>query len=132
MLTKTKKTSSPCTENFFCGVNTAETMDTASDLEKKHLPIIEAPDRVVQGEWFDVTAHVGALLEHPNEPDHHIEFIELYADDTYLARMDFAGQMCQPLLNARIRLTCTYDRLRAFAHCNIHGSWEWDKEIEMA
>ncbi len=131
MLTKARRISLPCIENYFCGVNTAEILDAASDLEKRHLPVIDAPDQIVQDEWFDVTVHVGALLEHPNEPDHHIEVIELYADDTYLARMDFAGQACQPLLHARVRLTRTCERLRAFERCNIHGSWEWDQEIEL-
>lgn len=129
MLTKTKDSNSECAEDIFCGVNTTKDIEGASDLEKKHLPIIEAPDRVMRGEWFDVNVHVGALMAHPNEPGHHIEFIELYADDTYLARMDFAGQRCKPILCARLCLDHDYSRLRAFEHCNLHGSWEWDKEI---
>jgi superoxide reductase len=131
MLTKTKDISKECAQDILCGVNTTENVDSASDLEKKHLPVIEAPDRVTRGEWFDVTVRVGALLEHPNEPGHHIEFIELYADDTYLGRMDCTGQMCQPIMCARVRLEHDYTRLRAFEHCNLHGSWEWDKEIQV-
>jgi len=128
---KTKEISQECAEDILCGVNTTKNIDSASDLEKKHLPIIEAPDQVTRGERFDVTIHVGALLEHPNEPGHHIEFIELYADDTYLARMDCVGQKCQPLMCARVCLDHNYDRLRAFEHCNLHGSWEWDRRIQV-
>lgn len=50
MTTKTKDVSRECAEDILCGVNTVQDTDAASDLEKKHLPIIQAPDRVSRGE----------------------------------------------------------------------------------
>ena len=131
MFTKTKQSSAECTEDIFCGVNTAEDIENASDLEKKHLPIISAPESVKKGECFEVTVEVGKLLQHPNEPGHHIEFVELYADDTYLARMDFTAKTTCPVMKASIVLDKPYSKLRAFEHCNLHGSWEYDTDIEV-
>ncbi len=78
-----------CEGDLFCGVNRPKDSGAPSDLEKKHIPVIEAPETVKKGECFKVTVEVGKLLAHPNERNHYIHFVELYADDTYLARMDF-------------------------------------------
>lgn len=131
MFTKTKQSSTECVEDIFCGVNTVEDIENASDLEKKHLPIISAPESFKKGECFEVTVEVGKLLQHPNEPGHHIEFIELYADDTYLARMDFTAKTTCPVMKTCIALDKPYSKLRAFEHCNLHGSWEYDADIEV-
>ena len=82
----------PCAEDLFCGVNRPKDPANPTDLEKKHLPVIESPDSVQLGECFTVTVEVGNLLAHPNENAHFIEFVELYADDTYLGRADFTAK----------------------------------------
>jgi superoxide reductase len=131
MFTKTKETIQECAEDIFCGINTVSDVEQASDLEKKHLPIITAPRRVKKGECFEVTVEVGKLLRHPNEAGHFIMFIELYADDTYLARMDFtAGTTC-PVMKSCVALEHTHGKLRAFERCNLHGTWENEVDIEV-
>jgi desulfoferrodoxin (superoxide reductase-like protein) len=55
MVTKTKETMQECADDIFCGVNTAADLENATDLEKKHLPIISAPQSVKKGECFEVT-----------------------------------------------------------------------------
>jgi superoxide reductase len=131
MVTKTKETVQECAEDIFCGVNTAADIESATDLEKKHLPIISAPQSVKKGECFEVTVEVGKLLEHPNEPGHHIEFIELYSGDTYLARMHFTGKTTSAVMKTRVCLDHAHGKLRAFEHCNLHGTWEGDLDIEV-
>ena len=131
MFTKTKEVSKDCANDIFCGVNTVESFDSASDLEKKHLPIITAPESVNKGEPFEVTVEVGKLVPHPNEPKHFIEFIELYADDTYLTRLDLTAKNTNPILKASISLDHSHGKLRAFERCNLHGSWESDFDIEV-
>ena len=81
-----------CKEDIFCGVNVVKDPDNMTDLEKKHLPVITAPKSVGKGECFEVAVEVGKLMQHPNELGHHIEFVELYAGQTYLARMDFTAK----------------------------------------
>ena len=118
-------------KDLFSQVNRPEDPDNMTDLEKKHLPVIDAPDRVSAGETIQVSVEVGKLLAHPNEAGHHIEFIDLYENDVYLARVDFTG--------AKVNPKATFDvmfekggTLRAFSSCNLHGVWEGDKPISIA
>lgn len=131
MFSKTEKTDKENAEDILYGVNLATDSEQPTDLEKKHLPIITAPKSVRKGECFEVTVEVGKLLQHPNEPGHHIEFVELYADSTYLARMDFAAGTSYPMTKLWVSLSRAHRRLRAYSHCNLHGTWEADAEIEV-
>ncbi|MFQ6034743.1 MAG: desulfoferrodoxin family protein [Sedimentisphaerales bacterium] len=131
MVTKTKETIAECAEDIFCGVNTAKDLEQATDLEKKHLPIITAPKSVKRSECFEITVEVGKLLQHPNEPGHFIQFIELYAGDTYLARMDFTAKTTYPVMKTCVSLDHAHGKLRSFARCNLHGTWENDVDIEV-
>lgn len=120
-----------CHDNVLCGVNMVCDAENMTDLEKKHLPVITAPDTVGKGEFFEVTIEVGKLLAHPNEPAHHIDFIELYADHTYLARVHFTGQATKPTVKLWISLDHSHGKLRAFAYCNLHGNWGGYKDIQV-
>jgi superoxide reductase len=131
MFTKMKETFQECAEDIFCGVNTVSEVDDATDLEKKHLPIITAPRKVKKGEHFEVTVEVGKLMQHPNEPGHFIQFIELYAGQTYLARMDFTAKTTCPVMKTCVSLDHGHNTLRAFERCNLHGVWENEVEIEV-
>jgi len=107
-----------CEKALFCGVNMVKDWNNVTEVEKNHLPIITAPESIKKDECFEATVEIGRLMQHPNEPGHHSRFIELYAGYTYLARIDLTA-----IINSR---------LRAFAHCNLHGTWEGDADIEMA
>ena len=120
-----------CEEDLFCGVNMVKDCENMTDLEKKHLPIITVPKSVKKGQCFEVAVEVGKLMEHPNEPGHYIEFVELYADHTYLARMDLTARRTCAVMKTCISLDHTHGGLRAFAHCNLHGTWEGQAEIEV-
>lgn len=120
-----------CEEDLFCGVNIAKNPNNMTDLEKKHLPVITAPKSVRKGECFEVTVEAGKLMAHPNEPSHYIEFIELYADHTYLARMDLTARRTCPAMTVCVSLDHTHGKLRAFDHCNLHGTWESQAQIEV-
>lgn len=131
MFTKIKEVDPECAEDIFYSINTVEDTIHASDLEKKHLPVITAPKKIKKGERFEVTVEAGKLIKHPNEPGHFIQFIELYADDTYLARMDFTAQTTEPILKIYVTLAHPYEKLCAYARCNLHGTWENEVEIEL-
>lgn len=118
-----------CEENLFCGVNTVKDPDSMTGLEMKHLPVISAPESIKKGDCFEVMIEVGKHMQHPNEPSHYIEFIELYADDTYLARLDLTARMTGPVMKVSVALDHIHEKLRAFAHCNLHGTWEGRAEI---
>ncbi len=120
-----------CEEDLFCGVNKAKDPDNMTDLEKKHTPVIEAPDVVKKGECFTVNIEVGKLLAHPNERGHYVHFVELYADHTFLGRVDLTPVTTCPKARFCVQLDHIHEQLRAFEYCNLHGTWEGDKVIKV-
>ena len=111
------------TRDLFSGVNRAVDPGNLSDLEKKHIPVIEAPSTVNRGECFCVTVEVGKMLAHPNERGHFIEFIDLYADELFLTRVDLTAVSTCPKATLCLALSASAKELRSYARCNIHGVW---------
>lgn len=120
-----------CEEDILCGVNELKDRSNPTDLEKKHTPVIEAPDDVQKEELFEVKVEVGKLLAHPNEPGHFIEWIELYSGDTFLGRVQLSGGTSAPQVSFKIKLSHAHGPLRAWAKCNLHGLWEGTKDINV-
>ena len=116
---------------LFDGINVPKDKSNLTDLEKKHLPVITAPDTVRAGECFEVVVEIGKLLQHPNEAGHFIEFIELYAGHAYLAHLDLIAVRTCPVLKVCVSLEKDFGPLRAFARCNMHGVWEAQRAITL-
>jgi len=102
-----------------------------TDLEKKHDPVITCPDVVKAGQHFDCTVHVGKHMAHPNEPAHHIEFVDLYLDDIYLCHLDLAARKSDPKVTFSIMLPMS-GTLKAYESCNIHGVWISEKPMKVS
>ncbi len=116
--------------DLFVGVNRQSDPRNLSDLERRHIPAIEAPEVARKGEYFQVKIEIGKTLPHPNERDHYIEFVDLYADEAYLARVSFAAVTSAPRASLWIALANEdIVELRAFARCNLHGVWLGSKPI---
>jgi len=97
-----------------------------TNMAKKHVPIIEAPERVKAKEHFTVKIKVGGIdgVEHPNTLGHWINWVELYAGERLISKVDFAPEMCDGYM---MTLNVTLDEaatLRAREFCNLHGVWE--------
>ncbi|MBC7256056.1 MAG: Neelaredoxin, partial [Chloroflexi bacterium] len=56
----------------------AEHLQQADWKKEKHVPVIECPDEVKAGEYFDVKVSLGKEVAHPNTTEHHISYITLY------------------------------------------------------
>jgi superoxide reductase len=120
-----------CEEDVLCGVNEPKDKNNLSDLEKKHLPVITAPEKVKKDEPFEVGIDVGKLLAHPNEPAHFIEWIELYCGDTFLGRVSLSGSASYPQVTFKVKLSHAHGPLKAWGKCNLHGLWEETKDIKV-
>lgn len=122
-----------CEQDVLCGVNMPKDKKNLSDLEKKHLPVIEAPDKVGQNETFEVNIWVGGIdgMEHPNESGHFIEWVEIYSGDTFLGRCHYSGGTSYPVAKFRVKLSHAHGPLKVWAKCNLHGLWEGIKDIEI-
>ena len=97
-----------------------------TDMAKKHVPIIEVPEKVRAKEPFTVKVKVGGIdgVNHPNTLSHWINWVELYAGERLISRVEFAPEMCDGYvvtLNVTLNETTA---LKARGFCNLHGVWE--------
>jgi len=99
-------------------------------MDKKHVPIVKAPGTVKSGEPFKVQLKVGGIdnIEHPNVLSHYINWVELYAGERPIGKINFAPVMSNGY-NVKISITLQESTtLRARAFCNLHGLWEGQGE----
>ena len=103
---------------------------------EKHVPMIDAPKSVKAGEPFTITAEVGKIVAHPNTVEHHIKWLQLYAqyeDSRYVVELgtfNFGPTMAQPKVTLSIMLKSNAT-IYALEHCNIHGVWDNSVEVKV-
>ena len=115
---------------------------------EKHVPVIDAPEKVKKGEPVTVTVSVGKEIAHPNTTEHHIAWFELYflpegeKFPFQLGRLEFSahGASAQGPNTSSIytgpQSTVSFKTeksgtLLASSYCNIHGLWEGSREISV-
>ena len=121
---------------------------TADWKQEKHVPVIDVPDKVKKGEFFNLTVGVGKEIPHPNTTQHHIRWIEVYflpegeKFPYQIGRFEFTahGESTQGPDTSTVytqheaRLSFKTEkpgRILAFSFCNIHGIWQNEKEIQV-
>ncbi len=125
----------------------SERIQTADWQKEKHVPIIECPDTVKAGEFFQVKATLGKAIAHPNTTEHHIRWITLYFHPegdkfTYqVGHFEFsahgestAGPNQGPVythhqVTAALKISKP-GTLHALSLCNIHGLWSSSRELK--
>ena len=123
-----------------------ETIQSGDYKGEKHVPVIEAPEKVKAGESFFAKVSVGKEIPHPNKPEHHICWIQLYfkpADSKFvieLAKFDYTAHaasmdaanpgpaFADPASCVPVKLAKS-GTLIALSYCNIRGLWESSQEI---
>jgi len=127
----------------------SEYIQKADWKKEKHVPVIEAPDKVQAGELFEVKVSLGKEIAHPNTTEHHISWISLYFHPEgekfthQVGHFEFsahgestAGPNEGPVYTHHgvsvSMKTSKPGTLHALALCNIHGLWESSKEIKLA
>ncbi len=115
---------------------------------EKHVPVIEAPDSVKKGEFFNVQVSVGKDIAHPNKTEHHIRWIEVYFQangDKYpyqIGKADFTahgestdGPDTSTIYTHHIAMLSFKTEkpgvIYASSYCNIHGLWQNSKALEV-
>lgn len=114
--------------------------------KEKHVPVIDCPDQVKAGEFFEVKVSLEKEIAPPNTPEHHIRWIMLYfrpKGDPFaheVGRFEFSahGESARGANQGPVythhEVTTSMKinkagRLHYVAYCNIHGLWEETKEI---
>jgi superoxide reductase len=95
-------------------------------MDKKHVPIIEAPAKVKANTPFAVKIKVGGIdgVEHPNTLSHWINWVALYAGERWICRAAFAPEMTDKYVVTFSVTLSASATLRAQLFCNLHGVWE--------
>ena len=104
--------------------------DEPTELAKKHSATLCVCDQPKAGQPFPLAFRVGSI-PHPMENAHAIQFVEFFADDLYMARVDFIPVVGRAEGTLWFRLPAGSWTLRAVSRCNIHGLWESAKTIEV-
>lgn len=103
--------------------------------KEKHVPVIHAPEKVTPGEFFNVTVAVGEEVPHPNSAEHHIKWIQVFAQiqgkpPIHVLTFDVAATVVDPQVTFKMKLDKPAD-LYALAYCNIHGLWESNVKVDV-
>ncbi len=116
--------------------------------QEKHIPVIEVPEKIKKGEFFDVTVTVGKEVAHPNKTEHHISWIAVYflpkggkfpyqiatAEFTAHGASTQGPDTSAVYTHHRAVLSFKTDNpgtIYASSYCNIHGVWANSKDIEV-
>jgi superoxide reductase len=107
---------------LFFGVNRPRSNkpEDMSDLEKRHVPVIEI--KSLDDGLYEVTVETGEWLAHSMEQAHFIEWMELYVNNTLIARMEFTPEITKPVMRVILKAESGYE-LFAKERCNLHGTW---------
>ena len=125
----------PVDEGLFETINRVEDRGSATKLQKKHAPLIKAPNTVRAGEAFGVDVTVGSTL-HPMSTGHWIEYIHLNIGNQPAGMITFRSH---GYLNPSARFDVVLGEdlkgkkvsLIARERCNLHGIWERYVNVEV-
>ncbi|WP_135612616.1 class II SORL domain-containing protein [Methanococcoides sp. AM1] len=138
------------------GIQRIKDRNNLTDVEKKHVPIIEAPDIVTSEESFEVKVTIGGE-PHVMEMEHYIEWVEVWFADNKIGKYELGAENPTPeaifniipsedLISSTEYVVCNIHgvnlcskcglkevrtELKAIASCNVHGLWESAKEVNV-
>ena len=94
----------------------------------KHSPVIICDPEAKRNMPFTVKVRIGRTVKHPNTPEHHYEYIQLWNLETLISeiRLQRSSYGDQPV---QIEVDFTFIprvtmHLTAMAYCNKHGLWK--------
>jgi superoxide reductase len=130
------------------GMKIGEIIQESDWKTEKHVPVVECPDTVKKDEFFDVKATIGKEVAHPNTTAHHIRWISLYfhpegekfpyqigtfefnSHGASVQGPDTSTVYTQHKVTASMK-TSKPGVIYAVSLCNIHGLWQYSKQIKV-
>ena len=113
-----------------------ETIQSGDWKGEKHVPVIDVLEN--KDGHLKVEVSVGKEIKHPNTPEHHIAWIELYFQPEGENFPRMVGRVAFTTHEENLK-TCPVavfnfhsdrkGKLMALSYCNIHGLWENELEI---
>jgi superoxide reductase len=125
----------PVDEKLFQGINRLDNPQQETELEKVHIPVIQAPQKVKAGEVFSVELAIGKIL-HPMGPAHWIESVQINIGNEPAGTLQFRSHgYMKP--EGRFDLILG-DNLKGKTvslvvqdKCNLHGIWQSYINVEV-
>ncbi len=123
-------------EKLWQGINRVQNPENETALEKLHVPVITAPEKVKAGEVFNVKVSIGKNL-HVMTPTHWIEYLQLsignepagtvtYRSHGYMKPENtFSILLGDEMKGKTLSLVATIK-------CNLHGIWQHYANVEVA
>jgi superoxide reductase len=125
-----------------------EIVQSADWKREKHVPVIQAPEKVRKGEFFEVRVTIGKEIAHPNKTEHHISWIELFfhPEGERFAHQIGKAEFCAHGASVQgpdtstvythheVSLSFKTEKpgiLYALSMCNIHGLWQNSQTIQL-
>ncbi|HOC77384.1 MAG TPA: class II SORL domain-containing protein [Methanofastidiosum sp.] len=129
-------------------VKIGEKIQDADWKKEKHVPVIDCADTVKANETFEVKVAIGKDIAHPNTTEHHIRWIMLYYQPEgekalyQVGNYEFTAHGESPqgpntgpiFTNHEVKTSLKIAKsgtLFAVSLCNIHGLWEYSKEVKV-
>jgi len=112
-----------------------EEKEVRKDYFDRHTPVIICDDYATQGEKFKVKIRLGTEYTHPDDPDHFINYVQLWNRETFIAEAHFApgslGNKSEHVeLDFYIVPGAVTMNLSAMSVCTKHGLWQSEsKEV---
>lgn len=100
--------------------------DNADDFVKKHTPFVEVMD-LGDGK-YSVIVTVGKDIAHPNQPDHYIGWIGVWAADSEIARFDLSAVVTDPKVSVVVAID-PGTKVTAVESCNLHGLFSYSVAV---
>ena len=108
---------------------------------EKHVPVIDAPEKIKKDELFEIKVSIGDEIAHPNTLEHHISWIKvLYHPEgakfpVEIGNFDFMAHGEGEIFNEPyVVLKAKVDKpgtIHALSYCNIHGLWENSADVAL-
>lgn len=123
-------------KGLFENINRAKNPAHLNTLEKLHVPVITAPEKVHAGEPFTVEVSIGEII-HPMGPKHWIEHLSLSIGNEPAGRVIFQSRgYLHPKATFTVVLTkesapSGKASLVVRERCNIHGYWENSRNVTL-
>lgn len=106
-----------------------EEKEVKRDYYDRHTPRIICEGKAREGESLRVKVKLGSEYSHPDDPDHFINYIQLWNRETFLAEAHFApGMLANRSGHVEVDFYIVTGpvsmNLTAMAVCTRHGLWQ--------
>ena len=116
-------------DDWFTNINRIKNPVQLTNLERSHVPIISIPEEVKSGETFMINSKVGEE-GHLMTAGHRISWIELYVENTLIARTEFTASAPRAEVSIPVVLMAS-STIKVWSYCTSHGLWENKKKVEV-